>query len=60
VIEMIWACPSLPSRYQDAILGVDLTENEIIKINSVDYNDTQIAKLESDLKSINTKVEAYA
>lgn len=47
-------------QYPDILLLDNiLTEEEIIKFDSVDYNDTQIAKLESELKNINYKVEAY-
>jgi hypothetical protein len=34
-------------------------EEKIIELDSVDYNDTQIARLESELKGINGKVDAY-
>ncbi|UPT67182.1 MAG: hypothetical protein M0D57_00315 [Sphingobacteriales bacterium JAD_PAG50586_3] len=32
---------------------------ENVQLDSVDYNDTQIAKLESELKNINNKIDAY-
>ncbi|MFL5738906.1 MAG: hypothetical protein ACJ75B_01710 [Flavisolibacter sp.] len=41
-----------------ALFITDPTENQII-IDEVDFNDSQIAKLESNLKNINSKVDAY-
>ena len=34
-------------------------KEEVVSLDAVDYNDTQIASLESELKSINHKVDAY-
>jgi len=34
-------------------------KDEVVSLDVVDYNDTQIASLESELKSINHKVDAY-
>jgi hypothetical protein len=34
-------------------------KDEVVTLDAVDYNDTQIASLESELKSINHKVDAY-
>lgn len=41
------------------ILSLQSIEEEVINLDSVDYNDTQIAKLESELKNINYKMDAY-
>jgi len=48
-------------NFQDIIIKEKLNINseEIIELDSVDYNDTRIAKLESELKNINHRVEAW-
>lgn len=47
-------------NYQDIfVINVQNKGDEVINLDSVDYNDTRIARLESELKSTNHKVDAW-
>lgn len=47
------------SQYKKTISQIEKIFNTEISIEEIDLNDSEIARLESNLKNINTKVESY-
>lgn len=59
--DIITTYTDVTKQHQEILLAEKLNNiiEETIELDSVDYNDTRIARLESELKNINHKVDAW-